>query len=150
MEMKREMEEGKRKNLSRVVAPPVMDEDQREDLRKVFIYLDKDCGGTISVDELVGAQFMDLEEATRKATEYCGVGGEFTFEVFCEMMCPHGWRYKEHSGTAYENEYDGGMVALDETDGQWYRVALPQKQKGFLKSLYPERTEGADGDAGAA
>ena len=34
-----------------------------------------------------GARFMDLEEATRKATEYCGVGGEFTFEVRSTAKC---------------------------------------------------------------
>ena len=112
-------------SYTRASTPPMLPKDRRAELRSLFSELDADGSGTISADELVA---LGLPESVAEewVNQVTASDGEFDFEAFVEMMCPHGYRSNSKVSEVFvygDSDEKNGLQRLQRSNsGHWYKV----------------------------
>ena len=105
--------------------PPLLPEDQLEDLRCIFEYFDADHDGQLKVPELVAAGFLNPREVELTMAKYDVDGdGMLDLQEFQELLCPPGFRAHEKATTA--KMQGGRRLVYDDKFCRW-RLAANQR-----------------------
>ncbi|CAJ1339578.1 unnamed protein product [Effrenium voratum] len=104
-----------------VKTPPLLPEEQLEDLQCVFQYFDLDRDGHLKVSELLASGFLNQQEAQSLIEKYDADEDEqLNMAEFTEMLCPLGFRVREEASHA---TLDDGRNVWFDADVQRWRLA---------------------------
>jgi hypothetical protein len=128
-----------------VAEPPVLAEEDRVALERVFSDLDKDNMGYVSFEKLVSAQdycmlpiIDDVDNLKRYMAEWgSSESGCITLEQFLLMMCPAGFRALDSSNVA---TLESGAAITRSNTGTWYiqdedEIGRRQVLEAFRRSV---------------
>lgn len=101
---------------ARIKTPPPLSADGLEDLEKVFEHYDDERKGELSFGQLVLQGVMDRDKAETLREEW-DCNWMITKAMFCEMMCPVGYRATKNSTVGTLK--DGSRIKLDKEVNYW-------------------------------
>lgn len=111
----------------KVKPPDVLKDEEFDGLRSVFLELDCDHSGTLSMEELIAHGLIYEDEAIRFLQEWdMDEDGELSMMEFCQMMCPLGHRAHKNSTIGTRN--DGTIITFDKHLNYWVE-GLDEKTK---------------------
>lgn len=98
--------------------PPLLPEDQLDDLHCIFQYFDTDHDGQLKVPDLIATGFLNRNEVDLIMQKYDVDGDEMLgLSEFTELLCPAG--YRAHEKATHATLGNGRRVFYDDNFCRW-------------------------------